>query len=602
MIRPEIYSCAWLIVLVTSGCLQRDPEPIPEPPASTVNRVDTDDNRSGGDIVFVHGLGGDWKTTWTENPLNGSWPEWIATEFPQYGVWSLGYEASPTEWLGQAMPLQERATNILDRLNAEKIGDDGPVVFITHSLGGLVIKKAMQHARTMQNPDWTSIGTNTCGVVFLATPHQGSDYATYLDRLGKVLQCTEVVKDLKANASQLRDLDNWYRSNVVSPRVEHKVYYEKYPIHGLPLVVDENSANLGMTGVHAIPADADHISICKPKSKSDVIYKQVNSFINSRLTDWNESQHKPSMTFGTKQSDIDAYEARTQGPNADLEKIRLEDHLLDNEIIYRPNRELYKGCVGFLFYNEDAVRAEFHRTLGNFADEKEFYKNAIVDTTEIKHRLLKVGDSRDVKLLIPVGENREIVFAGYEPVVPSKKDAFKFIEEDGGIVAKQDGEHIVYTVRNSGIGSSGFLIFRPVVFVKKEFPVPTEKLVSVSGNVHTHGDNKEGGQASLVLKDGGTEIWRMRLGGQEEFNDPSDTTVSFNLDCRVPQNPQLEIELEESLDPKWINIRWRFNVSVTCAISDGRRIIFNKEGVEISTDGGPHPRTVSAGVTGRMER
>ncbi len=44
------------------------------------------------DIVFIHGLGGDWEATWRFDE-HRFWPSWLADAHPQVQVWCLGYPA-----------------------------------------------------------------------------------------------------------------------------------------------------------------------------------------------------------------------------------------------------------------------------------------------------------------------------------------------------------------------------------------------------------------------------------------------------------------------------------------------------------------------------
>ena len=48
------------------------------------------------------------------------WPLWLAKDIPGLAVWVLAYDAAPTNWLGTAMPIQDRARNVLERLVGER--------------------------------------------------------------------------------------------------------------------------------------------------------------------------------------------------------------------------------------------------------------------------------------------------------------------------------------------------------------------------------------------------------------------------------------------------------------------------------------------------
>ncbi len=85
------------------------------------HRVTTDTRADVvADIIFIHGLGGDKLSTWqlAKSP-ESYWPAWLTEDMPQLSVSSFGYDASPSSWLGSAMPLGDRATNLLALLEAE---------------------------------------------------------------------------------------------------------------------------------------------------------------------------------------------------------------------------------------------------------------------------------------------------------------------------------------------------------------------------------------------------------------------------------------------------------------------------------------------------
>jgi hypothetical protein len=242
------------------------------------------------DVVFVHGLGGDPIATWRSGTdENTSWPHWLALEFGEkIGVWSLGYAAAPTRWegvrvpffggkdpdAGAAMSLPRRAENALDRLVGAGIGQR-PVCFITHSLGGLLVKSILRRSADSQlAPDRLQVVEQCRGVLFLATPHHGSRLADLAGAIKVYLPSVSTL-DLKDNDDHLMDLYEWYRSYAPSHHILTRSYYENKETKGVVIVVPRSSADPGVAGDTArgpTPLDRDHLEISKPRNRQDQAY------------------------------------------------------------------------------------------------------------------------------------------------------------------------------------------------------------------------------------------------------------------------------------------------------------------------------------------
>ncbi|MBB3219215.1 hypothetical protein [Pseudoduganella umbonata] len=229
-------------------------------------------------MIFIHGLDGDPFGTWKHPAL--FWPEALGLDHAHAGVWSLGYPAAKTGWNGSAMPLADRATNVLSLLDAHGIGER-PVVFVVHSMGGLLVKQMLRHAMQYGDPAWQRISRATAGIVFLATPNSGSRIADWMTFFS-LARASAAVKDLEHNGAGLRDLNLWFRNNVHLLGCRLLVFYEKLPM-GQIIVVDEASADPGIPNVVPIPLDENHATICKPASARSLQYLKVKRFVDDLL-------------------------------------------------------------------------------------------------------------------------------------------------------------------------------------------------------------------------------------------------------------------------------------------------------------------------------
>jgi len=90
-----------------------------------------------------------------------------------------------------------------------------PIIFICHSLGGLVVKQALVYSQI--DKLYTDIRKSTYGIVFLATPHRGSSSANLANILSNIAAAafpgiqTQLLKTLEKDSATLGDVTDNFR-------------------------------------------------------------------------------------------------------------------------------------------------------------------------------------------------------------------------------------------------------------------------------------------------------------------------------------------------------------------------------------------------------
>ncbi len=246
------------------------------------------------EVLFVHGLGGDAYSTWRHGPDNASlWPSWVAGKYPAMKVWSLGYAAAPTKlarfkgWFsraqrdqGQSMALPDRATQVLDLMVQRGFGQR-PILFVAHSLGGLLVKQVLRTAKESVDARQRAIFERTRGVLFLATPHAGADLASLADSFRIIFRGTVSMEDLRAHDAHLRNLFDWYRNHSVPASIQTVTYFETRSYLGAT-IVNPTSAHPGV-GKDPVGLDENHISISKPGAPDSQVCGALDQMIHDLI-------------------------------------------------------------------------------------------------------------------------------------------------------------------------------------------------------------------------------------------------------------------------------------------------------------------------------
>lgn len=133
------------------------------------------------DIIFVHGLAGDRERTWGGDIF---WPqELLPKKLRNARILTFGYDAYITR-VAQVTQnkIRDHARDLVNKLagvrNSEK-ASTRPIIFVVHSLGGIVCKDALQVSINSPEPHLQAVATSTRAILFAATPHEGSSIANW---------------------------------------------------------------------------------------------------------------------------------------------------------------------------------------------------------------------------------------------------------------------------------------------------------------------------------------------------------------------------------------------------------------------------------------
>lgn len=233
------------------------------------------------DIVFVHGLGGDCFETW-QTDSKTFWPRWLAAKYPTCRVFSFGFDSKKLAGFlsGEGASLHDLGSVLADALLSRE--DAAPrIVFVCHSLGGLIMKQMLRRCSESADPDYKELGRSVAAVAFLGTPHQGASLATALDQLLRRF-LSKQVQQLIHGEDSLIDLNEAFRSRASMQSIIVRSYYETEKTAGIH-IVDKVTANPGVLGSEPIAVQSDHIQICKPDSETAPVFISICSLIRKLL-------------------------------------------------------------------------------------------------------------------------------------------------------------------------------------------------------------------------------------------------------------------------------------------------------------------------------
>ncbi|KAK1753330.1 SERAC1 [Echria macrotheca] len=306
------------------------------------------------DYVFLHGLNGDPKDTWSYEAKGNDgffWPRQLLVDIPGCRVMTFGYNAAfERALIDNTTNINAISETLVTQLITNRKGAyvNRPLIFIAHSLGGLVVKRALCNIhmeshnglQTRKIREQNAIYDAVSGIVFMGTPHAGSHVAdaARTKLLKAIARATfkkppeRIVNALSAHSQELQDLSNSFENTTIFTKhvIEICTYYESMTQKFAgEEVVPRDMAILHYLNERKEPIPKEHTKMAKFEDATDPLYKSVCDRLGDMATDGLEALRARQDTYRILQipSDIKLEQAPgflstcadgVLGPQADL--------------------------------------------------------------------------------------------------------------------------------------------------------------------------------------------------------------------------------------------------------------------------------------------
>jgi len=248
------------------------------------------------DIVAVHGLNGDASKSFTSSKTQKFWlgdEDMLPKDITNCRVLTFSYPASVVEVFGKTSSdtILQHATTLVQELAADRLMEkamERPIIFLCHSLGGIIVKRALIYSegrKSKKTEHIHSIFVSTYGLLFFGTPHHGSNkanLATFVQRVVDVLPSrvvdtdSQLLESLKEGSETLQDITDNFQ-----PKMKrfHVFFFWEQGKSNLGVtwdyVVTETSAAPILDDTDRAGLRADHQNICKFATRTSPGYRLV---------------------------------------------------------------------------------------------------------------------------------------------------------------------------------------------------------------------------------------------------------------------------------------------------------------------------------------
>jgi hypothetical protein len=238
-----------------------------------------------GVVIFVHGILSSGETCW-KHPNGTYWPTLLSEEqtLSDLGIYVYTYQTS----IGSGYySVSDVVGDLKERLKGAQAGKGtiwqggGPMLFVCHSMGGIVARKLIVRSQM----ELIDVGARI-GLFLVASPSLGSSYANWVTTIARAAGNTQAISLRFAQDNQwLNELDAEFQTLKESARIPMvgRELQEDKPIvrrlfRFLPQIVAPYSAHRYF-GDPLKVAHSDHFSISKPADRNAFAHQVLVRFL-----------------------------------------------------------------------------------------------------------------------------------------------------------------------------------------------------------------------------------------------------------------------------------------------------------------------------------
>ncbi|KAM0666509.1 hypothetical protein ACQRIU_004364 [Beauveria bassiana] len=287
------------------------------------------------------------------------WPvHLLPHEVPSARILTFGYDADVATFIGPVgkNTIEDHASNLVNdlaRVKRRGAPASGKMIFVAHSLGGLITMKAMSLSESAAVEHLRQIERDTIAIAFFGTPHRGSNLAPFAKLVANFFQASgkrinsDILEVLKRDSQPLagveRDFVNWVARKGQNFQVS--CFFETEEPPGVGMIVKAESAKFGHWPQQGVRAN--HMDMVKFSSA------EVDGFqrIVEELQRWTEEldQKRDFLWLEGKPGSGKSTLTKRIGRN-----IREERH---SSLFGSPREDVENACT---FLDKNTIVAVFH--------------------------------------------------------------------------------------------------------------------------------------------------------------------------------------------------------------------------------------------------